>query len=102
MTLPDIKPAPDTGRRARHDWKPYDPAWLAALAREQHPDLPWLADGAGAARVRQPHAALRRLVEVDDVAVPQADKGRQNQQQQDGKHPPELSAPAPRTFVRRV
>lgn len=26
------------------NWKPYDPTWLVALAREQHPDLPWLAD----------------------------------------------------------
>ncbi|HEX8319442.1 hypothetical protein [Longimicrobium sp.] len=30
------------------DWKPYDPAWLAALAREQHPDMPWLADALAA------------------------------------------------------
>jgi hypothetical protein len=25
-------------------WAPYDPAWLVALARAQHPDEPWLAD----------------------------------------------------------
>lgn len=24
-------------------WKDYDPGWLVALAREQHPDEPWLA-----------------------------------------------------------
>ncbi len=25
-------------------WQPYDPSWLVTLAREQHPDEPWLAD----------------------------------------------------------
>jgi hypothetical protein len=25
-------------------WKPYDPGWLVALAREQYPDEPWLAE----------------------------------------------------------
>ncbi len=24
------------------DWKPYDPAWLVDLAKEQHPDEAWL------------------------------------------------------------
>ena len=25
-------------------WQPYDPSWLVALAREQHPDKPWLVE----------------------------------------------------------
>ena len=25
-------------------WQPYDPAWLVALARRQHPAQPWLAE----------------------------------------------------------
>lgn len=25
-------------------WKPYDPGWLVALARESRPDAPWLAE----------------------------------------------------------
>jgi len=25
-------------------WKPYDPGWLVALARESRPDEPWLAE----------------------------------------------------------
>ena len=27
------------------EWTDYDPGWLVRLAREQHPDKPWLADG---------------------------------------------------------
>jgi hypothetical protein len=30
------------------DWKPYDPAWLVALARQQQPNLPWLGDALAA------------------------------------------------------
>jgi hypothetical protein len=26
------------------EWKPYDPGWLVALARESRPDEPWLAE----------------------------------------------------------
>jgi hypothetical protein len=25
-------------------WKPYDPEWLVALARQSRPDQPWLAE----------------------------------------------------------
>lgn len=25
-------------------WEPYDPNWLIELAREQHPDAPWLPE----------------------------------------------------------
>ena len=33
---------------AHKTWEPYDPTWLVELAREQHPDKPWLADALAA------------------------------------------------------
>jgi hypothetical protein len=36
--------APTPPPSARRGWTAYDPEWLVVLAREQHPDAPWLAD----------------------------------------------------------
>jgi hypothetical protein len=53
------------------DWKPYDPAWLAALAREQHPDLPWLADAlAGCTRAAWESRAYVHFVDLGDANQP--------------------------------
>ena len=37
-------PRPDASSGVRPGWQPYDPAWLVALARKQHPDKPAIAD----------------------------------------------------------
>jgi hypothetical protein len=53
------------------DWKPYDPAWLVALAREQHPDLPWLADAlAGCTRAAWESRAYVHFVDPADANQP--------------------------------
>jgi len=53
------------------DWKRYDPAWLVALAREQHPDLPWLADAlAGCTRAAWESRAYVYFVDPADANQP--------------------------------
>ena len=56
------------------DWNPYDPAWLVALAREQQPDLPWLADAlATCTRASLESAAYLRFVDPRNPNQPGSD-----------------------------
>ena len=49
------------------DWKPYDPAWLIALAKEQLPDETWLpAALAACTMARQESAAYIHFVSRAD------------------------------------
>jgi hypothetical protein len=77
---------PDPPSTLRRGWEPYDPTWLVALARVQHPDSPWLAEslarctqaiGAGRACVHfaSPHPAVAadgsaaETIQLDDPDV---------------------------------
>ena len=47
----------------RGRWRPYDPTWLVALAREQHPDDPELARAlSGCTRAKHPDSAMVHFV----------------------------------------
>lgn len=49
------------------DWKPYDPAWLVELAKEQHPEEAWLpAALAACTMARQESAAYIHFVSASD------------------------------------
>ena len=70
------------------DWKPYDPTWLVDLAKEQHPEEPWLpAALAACTMARQESAAYIHFVNRADPDEP----GSEWQEQTDLilKHPTE-------------
>jgi hypothetical protein len=53
------------------DWKPYDPAWLVDLAKEQFPEETWLpAALAACTMARQESAAYIHFVGRDDSDEP--------------------------------
>ena len=60
------------------DWKPYDPTWLVALAKEQLPDEPWLpAALAACTMARQESAAYIHFVTRSDPDEPGSEWGEQ-------------------------
>ena len=56
------------------DWKPYDPAWLIELAKEQLPDETWLpAALAACTMARQESAAYIHFVKPADPDEPSSE-----------------------------
>ncbi|MEQ8767601.1 MAG: hypothetical protein RL885_27090 [Planctomycetota bacterium] len=50
------------------DWQAYDPEWLVRLAKDQHPDAPWLPGSLRACRQVRPET--RAYIHFVDPATP--------------------------------
>jgi hypothetical protein len=54
-----------------HNWNVYDPTWLVTLAKEQHPDKPWLAHALSqCTRYRRESRAYFHFIDADRANQP--------------------------------